>query len=49
MLNGYPSLAHEARAKGIGVGTVAMPVSDTIGSGEVAGDHGRPTDWMMAF
>ncbi|MFD9355507.1 extracellular solute-binding protein [Streptomyces sp. NPDC060031] len=48
MLNGYPSLAHEARAKGISVGTVAMPVSDTLGSGEVTPTVGV-ADWMMAF
>ncbi|MCJ1677869.1 extracellular solute-binding protein [Streptomyces sp. APSN-46.1] len=48
MLNGYPSLAHEARAKGIGVGTVAMPVSDTLGSGENPPVVGV-ADWMMAF
>ena len=48
MLNGYPSLAHEARAKGIGVGTVAMPVSDTLGAGETPPAVGV-ADWMMAF
>ncbi|MFD9335844.1 extracellular solute-binding protein [Streptomyces sp. NPDC060028] len=48
MLNGYPSLAHEARAKGISVGTVAMPVSDSLGSGEVTPTVGV-ADWMMAF
>lgn len=48
MLNGYPSLAHEARAKGISVGTVAMPVSDTLGSGETPPTVGV-ADWMMAF
>ncbi|MFD0268730.1 ABC transporter substrate-binding protein [Streptomyces sp. NPDC127106] len=48
MLNGYPSLWHEARAKGIGVGTVAMPVSDTMGAGETPPAVGV-ADWMMAF
>ncbi|MFF1410996.1 extracellular solute-binding protein [Streptomyces sp. NPDC058289] len=48
MLNGYPQLAHEARAKGITVGAVAMPVSDTLGSGEVPPNVGV-ADWMMAF
>ncbi|WP_411105796.1 extracellular solute-binding protein [Streptomyces sp. cmx-4-9] len=48
MLNGYPSLDHEARARGIGVGAVAMPVSDTIGSGENPPTVGV-ADWMMAF
>ncbi|MBT2472886.1 extracellular solute-binding protein [Streptomyces sp. ISL-66] len=48
MLNGYPSLYHEARAKGIGVGTVAMPVSDTLRAG-VAPPAVGVADWMMAF
>lgn len=48
MLNGYPSLAHEARAKGIGVGTVSMPVSDDLGTGETPPAVGV-ADWMMAF
>ncbi|MFI8343355.1 ABC transporter substrate-binding protein [Streptomyces sp. NPDC085639] len=48
MVNGYPSLAHEARAKGIGVATVAMPVSDNLGTGEVPPTVGV-ADWMMAF
>ncbi|MGW0751730.1 extracellular solute-binding protein [Streptomyces sp. NPDC002587] len=48
MLNGYPSLLHEARAKGIGVGAVTMPVSDTLGSGESTPTVGV-ADWMMAF
>lgn len=48
MLNGYPSLAHEARAKGIGVGTVDMPVSNTLGAGESTPAVGV-ADWMMAF
>ncbi|MEU3774846.1 extracellular solute-binding protein [Streptomyces sp. NPDC032472] len=48
MVNGYPSLLHEARAKGIGVGAVTMPVSDTLGSGETPPTVGV-ADWMMAF
>ncbi|MFD3700620.1 extracellular solute-binding protein [Streptomyces sp. NPDC058646] len=48
MLNGYPSLDHEARAKGIGVGAVAMPVSDGLGTGENPPAVGV-ADWMMAF
>ncbi|MFD3701083.1 extracellular solute-binding protein [Streptomyces sp. NPDC058646] len=48
MLNGYPSLAHQAAAKGIGVGTVAMPVSDSLGSGESPPTVGV-ADWMVAF
>ncbi|MFD7263660.1 ABC transporter substrate-binding protein [Streptomyces sp. NPDC059874] len=48
MLNGYPSLYHDARAKGIGVGTIEMPVSDNIGSGETPPTVGV-ADWMMAF
>lgn len=48
MLNGYPSLSHEARAKGISVGTVAMPVSDTLGAGETPPTVGV-ADWMTAF
>ncbi|WP_308296837.1 extracellular solute-binding protein [Streptomyces sp. ISL-44] len=48
MLNGYPSLAHEARAKGIGVGTVSMPVSEDLAGGEVPPAAGV-ADWMMAF
>ncbi|MGW7138064.1 extracellular solute-binding protein [Streptomyces xanthophaeus] len=48
MLNGYPSLAHEAAAKGIGVGTVSMPVSDSLGSQESPPIVGV-ADWMMAF
>ncbi|MEU9373849.1 extracellular solute-binding protein [Streptomyces sp. NPDC048255] len=48
MLNGYPSLDHEARAKGIGVGAVAMPVSDDLGAGENPPTVGV-ADWMMAF
>ncbi len=48
MLNGYPSLAHEAAAKGITVGTVSMPVSDTLGAEAVPPIVGV-ADWMMAF
>ncbi|MBW5484042.1 extracellular solute-binding protein [Streptomyces bambusae] len=48
MLNGYPSLLHEAKAKGIGVRAVEMPVSDTIGAGERPPAVGV-ADWMMAF
>ncbi|MER7463797.1 extracellular solute-binding protein [Streptomyces sp. NPDC097981] len=48
MLNGYPQLLHEARAKGIDVRTAAMPVSDTIGSGDNPPTVGV-ADWMMAF
>ena len=48
MLNGYPSLLHEARTRGIGVGAVTMPVSDTLGSGENPPTVGV-ADWMMAF
>ncbi|MET9957681.1 extracellular solute-binding protein [Streptomyces sp. NPDC006326] len=48
MVNGYPSLVHEARAKGISVGTVSMPVSDSLGAGEVTPTVGV-ADWMMAF
>ncbi|WP_374777549.1 extracellular solute-binding protein [Streptomyces sp. NBC_01310] len=48
MLNGYPSLAHQAAAKGIEVGTVAMPVSDALGAGETPPTVGV-ADWMVAF
>ncbi|MFZ3500051.1 extracellular solute-binding protein [Streptomyces sp. 5.8] len=48
MLNGYPQLAHEARAKGITVGAVAMPASDMLNTGEVPPNVGV-ADWMMAF
>ncbi|MFE2330422.1 ABC transporter substrate-binding protein [Streptomyces sp. NPDC059385] len=48
MLNGYPSLLHEARAKGIKVNAVPMPVSDTLGAGETPPTVGV-ADWMMAF
>ncbi|GGZ77143.1 solute-binding protein [Streptomyces subrutilus] len=48
MVNGYPSLAYEARDKGIGVGTVPMPVSDTLGAGESTPAVGV-ADWMTAF
>ncbi|GGY41613.1 extracellular solute-binding protein [Streptomyces omiyaensis] len=48
MLNGYPSLLHEARAKGIKVGTLSMPVSGTLEDGQVPPAAGV-ADWMMAF
>ncbi|MCB5182457.1 extracellular solute-binding protein [Streptomyces antimicrobicus] len=48
MLNGYPSLLHEAKARGISVEAVEMPVSDMIGSGERPPTVGV-ADWMMAF
>ncbi|AQT74180.1 extracellular solute-binding protein [Streptomyces sp. fd1-xmd] len=48
MLNGYPALAHEARAKGVNVVTTTMPVSDDLGPGETPPTVGV-ADWMMAF
>ncbi|MFJ3581796.1 extracellular solute-binding protein [Streptomyces sp. NPDC090127] len=48
MLNGYPSLLHEARAKGMQVGTLSMPVSDTMKDGRTLPSAGV-ADWMMAF
>lgn len=48
MLNGYPSLLHEARAKGIKVGTLSMPVSDTLSDEQVPPSVGV-ADWMMVF
>ncbi|WP_329274710.1 extracellular solute-binding protein [Streptomyces sp. NBC_00691] len=48
MLNGYPSLLHEARAKGMKVGTLRMPVSDTLEDGMATASAGV-ADWMMAF
>ncbi len=48
MLNGYPSLLHEARAKGMKVGTLRMPVSDTRQDAQPAASAGV-ADWMMAF
>ncbi|ROQ36449.1 carbohydrate ABC transporter substrate-binding protein (CUT1 family) [Streptomyces sp. PanSC19] len=48
MLNGYPSLLHEARAKGMRVGTLSMPVSDTLEDGKTPPAAGV-ADWMMAF
>ncbi|WP_405788571.1 extracellular solute-binding protein [Streptomyces sp. NBC_01367] len=48
MVNGYPSLAHEARAKGISVSTTSMPVSDNLGTGVPPPTVGV-ADWMMAF
>ncbi len=48
MVNGYPSLLHEARAKGMKVGTLSMPVSDTLDDRETPPAAGV-ADWMMAF
>ncbi|MEV7725625.1 extracellular solute-binding protein [Streptomyces sp. NPDC087917] len=48
MVNGYPSLYHEARAKGINVKAVPMPVSDNLNQGESTPTVGV-ADWMMAF
>ncbi|MEU3748453.1 MULTISPECIES: ABC transporter substrate-binding protein [Streptomyces] len=48
MVNGYPSLLHEARAKGMKVGTLRMPVSDTLDEGKTPPVAGV-ADWMMAF
>ncbi|MEU1231511.1 extracellular solute-binding protein [Streptomyces sp. NPDC005828] len=48
MVNGYPSLLHEARARGMKVGTLGMPVSDTLGEGKKPPAAGV-ADWMMAF
>ncbi|MEE1820330.1 extracellular solute-binding protein [Streptomyces sp. SP18ES09] len=48
MVNGYPSLLHEARAKGMEVGTLRMPVSDTLGNTQTPPAAGV-ADWMMAF
>ncbi|PRH77006.1 ABC transporter substrate-binding protein [Streptomyces solincola] len=48
MVNGYPSLLHQARAKGIRVGTLTMPVSDTLGDSKAPPSVGV-ADWMMAF
>ncbi len=48
MLNGYPSLLHQARKKGMKVGTLRMPVSDTLDSEETPPAAGV-ADWMMAF
>ncbi|MGW4276138.1 extracellular solute-binding protein [Streptomyces seoulensis] len=48
MVNGYPSLLHEAREKGMRVGTLPMPVSDTLSTGETPPSVGV-ADWMMAF
>ncbi|MEV4947883.1 extracellular solute-binding protein [Streptomyces sp. NPDC053755] len=48
MLNGYPSLLHQARAKGMKVGTLSMPVSDTLRGGQALPSAGV-ADWMMAF
>ncbi|MCZ0978268.1 extracellular solute-binding protein [Streptomyces diastatochromogenes] len=48
MVNGYPSLLHEARAKGMKVGTLSMPVSDTLRDRQTPPTAGV-ADWMMAF
>ncbi|WP_426368393.1 extracellular solute-binding protein [Streptomyces sp. E-08] len=48
MVNGYPSLLHEARAKGMKVGTLRMPVSDALGDTQTPPAAGV-ADWMMAF
>ncbi|MFF9815116.1 extracellular solute-binding protein [Streptomyces sp. NPDC014006] len=48
MVNGYPSLLDEAREKGMKVGTLTMPVSDTLREGETPPSVGV-ADWMMAF
>ncbi|MFB7182856.1 extracellular solute-binding protein [Streptomyces sp. NPDC056257] len=48
MLNGYPSLAHDAAAKGITVGAVAMPIADALGTEEIPPTVGV-ADWMVAF
>ncbi|MEV7418577.1 extracellular solute-binding protein [Streptomyces sp. NPDC089919] len=49
MLNGYPSLSHEAGRRGIQVGSVPMPVADWVASsGETPPTMGV-ADWMMAF
>lgn len=48
MVNGYPSLLHKARAKGMKVGTLRMPVSDTLGDATTPPTAGV-ADWMMAF
>ncbi|MET9952483.1 extracellular solute-binding protein [Streptomyces sp. NPDC006339] len=48
MVNGYPSLLHKARAKGMKVGTLSMPVADRLKDGEAPLAAGV-ADWMMAF
>ncbi|WP_225802687.1 extracellular solute-binding protein [Streptomyces sp. NK15101] len=48
MVNGYPSLLHEAKARGMKVGTLSMPVSDTLGDGKTPPAAGV-ADWMMGF
>ncbi|MCX5389082.1 extracellular solute-binding protein [Streptomyces sp. NBC_00094] len=48
MVNGYPSLLHDARARGMKVGTLPMPVSDTLDDRETPPAAGV-ADWMMAF
>ncbi|MFD3536818.1 ABC transporter substrate-binding protein [Streptomyces sp. NPDC058664] len=48
MVNGYPSLLHQAREKGMKVDTLRMPVSDTLDDEETPPAVGV-ADWMMAF
>lgn len=48
MVNGYPSLLDEATKKGMKVGTLTMPVSDTLSDGKTPPSVGV-ADWMMAF
>ncbi|MFF1510405.1 ABC transporter substrate-binding protein [Streptomyces sp. NPDC058326] len=48
MVNGYPSLLHEAREKGMKVNTLSMPVSDTLDDTATPPAAGV-ADWMMAF
>ncbi|MFG2294865.1 ABC transporter substrate-binding protein [Streptomyces sp. NPDC048603] len=48
MLNGYPSLYQEAKAKGIAVKTMPMPVNEGLGPAETPPAVGV-ADWMVAF
>ncbi|MFJ5549614.1 extracellular solute-binding protein [Streptomyces sp. NPDC093225] len=49
MLNGYPSLSHEAAKRGISVGAIEMPQADWLAaSGETPPTFGV-ADWMVAF
>ncbi|MEU8763597.1 extracellular solute-binding protein [Streptomyces sp. NPDC048659] len=48
MVNGYPSLLHQAEAKGMKVGTLTMPVADAL-RGKEAPPSAGVADWMMAF
>ncbi|MFI8961877.1 extracellular solute-binding protein [Streptomyces sp. NPDC053493] len=48
MVNGYPSLLHEAKAQGMKVGTLSMPVSDNLKDAQTPPAAGV-ADWMMAF